>query len=190
MAEATYGLRLSVGGAPLEAHAVEGVAGALFRPDIPTPVGGEGQIPLERARELADDPSIPLELVEIGAEYVEHAAALAAAALRKAREGLHIAAQLGLEGADLSRLHDEFSILTTPPTAGADRIGTPDPPTTNAAVASVVAAAPQTVATTAAAPAPEAAPWSAAAEAQAAPSDAQTSPPAGEAPETTTTTEG
>lgn len=144
MAEATYGLRLAQGGAPLEAHAVEGVAGALFRPDIPTPVGGEGQIPLERARELADDPSIPLELVEIAEDLVEHAAALAKAALLKARTGLAIAAQQGLEGVDLTRLHDEFAIVNAPVDTG--RVGTPDPPTTDPAVSAVVAAAPATVA--------------------------------------------
>lgn len=67
-----YGLRLTLPGAPTgpehPGHHVMGVPGAYW-PDRPTPVGGPGEISLDKAREL-DRGHVDLELVEMtAAEY-------------------------------------------------------------------------------------------------------------------------
>lgn len=54
---------------PYELVAVPG----FYRPDIPTPVGGQGQCDLETAKELDADPNCPLKLVEIEPEELEAA---------------------------------------------------------------------------------------------------------------------
>jgi hypothetical protein len=74
----TYGLRLTLPGAPATPHTIPGVPG-LYRPDVPTPVGDGTPVPLDRAREIAADPATYLELVEI-AKRDEPAAIEAAAA--------------------------------------------------------------------------------------------------------------
>ena len=59
------GLRLTMPGAPCTPHSVPGVPG-FFWPDRPTPVGGPGDpVSLERAEELAADPSVHLEIVPV-----------------------------------------------------------------------------------------------------------------------------
>lgn len=63
--EATrYGLRLTLPGAPTTPHVVVGLNG-YYWPDRPTPVGAPGELPLEVARRVAEDDSIPVELVEL-----------------------------------------------------------------------------------------------------------------------------
>lgn len=59
-----WGLILTLGGAPDSPHSIHGVVG-LYRPDVPTPVGGINQMPLKQAAALADDKKYPLELVEV-----------------------------------------------------------------------------------------------------------------------------
>jgi hypothetical protein len=87
---AEHGLRLTLPGAPNNAHTIPGVPG-FYWPDRPTPVGGPGDpVGLDQARALAADPGVHLELVPVTdpdtvrARY--HAAAHAAAGdLRAAR---------------------------------------------------------------------------------------------------------
>jgi hypothetical protein len=81
------GLRLNLPGAPLSPHAVPGVPG-FFWPDVPTPVGGEGELDLKTARELSDDKGTHLELVEIAPSKVKEAEELAAQTLEAARKGI------------------------------------------------------------------------------------------------------
>lgn len=57
-----YGLRLSLGGAPSCAHTVAGLDGWYWT-DAPTPVGGPGEVSLERARKADRDPGCPVQLV-------------------------------------------------------------------------------------------------------------------------------
>lgn len=102
MAEKNYGLRLTVAGAPNTPHSVGQVPG-LFRPDIPTPVGGPGELDLKFARELDADRSVPLELVDV--KNVEKARTTAGDDLQQARGGILDAA--GQRLADRERAKDE-----------------------------------------------------------------------------------
>jgi hypothetical protein len=81
------GLRLNVGGAPDVAHTIPGVPGT-FRPNIPTPVGGPGEIDEALARRLHDDKAVPLELVDIPKAKVDEARETASQDLLEARQGL------------------------------------------------------------------------------------------------------
>lgn len=79
-----WGLRLTLGGASNTPHNVPGLPG-FFRPDIPTPVGEEGEIPLDQAREAAKGNSPAVELVELSESKAKEAEALAEATNEKAR---------------------------------------------------------------------------------------------------------
>lgn len=64
-AAAEHGLRLTLPGAPANAHTIPGVPG-FYRPDRPTPVGGPGDpLDLDTARQVAADPGVWLELVTL-----------------------------------------------------------------------------------------------------------------------------
>lgn len=78
-----YGLRLTLGGAPNTPHVVPGLPG-YYRPDIPTPVGGDGELSLEAARE-ADKGSEEVELVAMTAKEASDAEAVAADTMKQAR---------------------------------------------------------------------------------------------------------
>lgn len=71
-----HALRFTQPGAPLDFNEIQGVP-ALFHPQHPTPVGGEGEIPLEIARLFDKDPGCPVELTEVSEaqaeEYRKHA---------------------------------------------------------------------------------------------------------------------
>jgi hypothetical protein len=56
-------LRLTLPGAPMTPHHMPGLAG-LYRPDVPTPVGGAGELPLEAAVRASMNPSLHVELVD------------------------------------------------------------------------------------------------------------------------------
>lgn len=59
------GLRLTLPGAPCTPHNLPGVPG-FYWPDRPTPVGGDGDpVTLEHAQQLAADPAVNLELVDV-----------------------------------------------------------------------------------------------------------------------------
>lgn len=64
MADKRYGLFLDLPGAPATAHTVPGLAG-YYWPDRPTPVGGDGELPLDVARAAAKDDGVPLRIDEI-----------------------------------------------------------------------------------------------------------------------------
>lgn len=101
-----HGLRLTLPGAPTTPHTVPGVAG-YYRPDIATPVGGEGELTLEAARKLAADESIELELVELAAGEAKEAAELAKQTIREARKGLVAARRLKPKGDEREQVADE-----------------------------------------------------------------------------------
>ena len=69
-------LRFTQPGAPLDFCEATGVP-ALFHPQYPTPVGGDGEIPLEIAKLFDKDPGCPVELTEVSEaqadEYRKHA---------------------------------------------------------------------------------------------------------------------
>ena len=96
------GLRLVADGAPPTNHVVPGVPG-YFNTEVPTPVGEDGEIPLDRAREIAKQHG-NLELVEI--KNVKEAEDRAAAALKEGREGI-----LASGGEDPGRVADERAAL-------------------------------------------------------------------------------
>jgi hypothetical protein len=106
MATKRQGLRLSLPGAPTTPHTVPGIPG-YFYPDAPTPVGGEGELTLEAAKDLDKDKGVPLELVDIAAPDVEAAEALAVETLTQGRKGLVVAQRHGFKGAEASRAKDE-----------------------------------------------------------------------------------
>jgi hypothetical protein len=56
-------LRLTLGGAPLTYHYIQGLSG-MFHPEIPTPIESLG-LSEEDAKALSDNDSIPLELVDV-----------------------------------------------------------------------------------------------------------------------------
>lgn len=106
MATKRQGLRLNLPGAPNTPHNVPGVPG-YFYPDAPTPVGGEGELPLEAAKEYDKARGVPLELVDIKASEVEAAEELAAETVQEGRKGLIVAQRQGFSGAETSRAKDE-----------------------------------------------------------------------------------
>lgn len=99
------GLRLTLPGAPSTPHMVVGVPG-WYWPDRPTPVGGPGELTVERARELDKDESVPLELVVIPAGQLAAARAEVAdqrAAARSAVRGMADRA----DGHEVDQVNDE-----------------------------------------------------------------------------------
>lgn len=56
-------LRLTLPGAPRTPHHMPGLAG-LYRPDVPTPVGGDGELPLDAAVRASMNPALHVELVD------------------------------------------------------------------------------------------------------------------------------
>jgi hypothetical protein len=99
------GLRLTLGGAPATPHVVPGVG--IFRPDIGTPVGGEGELTLAEAKKLAADESIPLELVDLEDEAA--AREQVQADLAALRQAIPATLEMGLEGAEPSRVKEQIS---------------------------------------------------------------------------------
>jgi hypothetical protein len=100
-----YGLRLTLGGAPLTPHTVPGVPGQ-YRPNVPTPVGQDGELSLDDAKRAVDDHPDVLELVTISEKDVKAAKKLADDTAQAVRRGLADAAQVA-EGAEVSVLKDE-----------------------------------------------------------------------------------
>lgn len=103
MAEKRYGLRLTLGGAPNTPHLVPGLPG-YFRPDIPNPVGGDGQISVEDAKAAAEISDV-LELVEL--EDVAKAEQVAAEDFEQGRSGIQVAARESPNSTEQNRLNDE-----------------------------------------------------------------------------------
>ena len=88
MADKRYGLRLTLGGAPNTPHLVPGLPG-YFRPDVPTPVGGDGELTLEAAREVSKSNS-PVELVELKPKEADEAKELYDLTVKEARSHRHV----------------------------------------------------------------------------------------------------
>jgi hypothetical protein len=99
-----YGLRLTLGGAPNTPHTVVGIPG-VYRPDIPTPVGGEGELSLERAKEIAES-NVDLELVEV--KDILTAKTQNAKDVAEARNAAAAASRDNPTSAERERLKDEI----------------------------------------------------------------------------------
>jgi hypothetical protein len=63
-------LKLTLGGAPATWHSVDGLLG-FYHPDIPTPLGGPGECPLDVAEAAAANDNAPVELVYISEAEAE-----------------------------------------------------------------------------------------------------------------------
>jgi hypothetical protein len=81
-----YGLILTLEGAPATAHFIPGVPG-YFRPDSPTPVGGDGELTLDYAQTLHEGTE-PLKLVEIAKSKVAAAVETAKQDLAEGRDAV------------------------------------------------------------------------------------------------------
>jgi hypothetical protein len=88
-------LLLTLGGAPSTWHALQGLPG-FYHPDIPSPVGGPGEAPLEAAQELARAPGAPVKLVKITPKQAELAREEIARQRKDARGHVLAARQQGL----------------------------------------------------------------------------------------------
>lgn len=109
------GLRLTLPGAPGTPHVVPGVPG-FYRPDQPTPVGSDGDpVDEQRARELHDDPAIPLELVDMTAKDADAARRALATHLAESRQALtnarRDARETGTTPEEVERITDEQAAL-------------------------------------------------------------------------------
>ena len=130
MAESkTYGLRLTLGGAPDTPHiigtvpAVRNDKGEVvqpgaevpghYRPSTPTPVGGPGELSLDVARDLDKDERIPLELVEIPKSKVSSAREQSEQDRAEARAGVLDAAADNV-AAERQRASNETAALAAP----------------------------------------------------------------------------
>ncbi len=88
MSESRKGLVLNLPHAPLTPHFIPGVPG-FYRPDVPHPVGGDGELDLETAKNLDAGPQ-HLKLVDIPKAQVKEAEELRAKDIQEARQG-HVA---------------------------------------------------------------------------------------------------
>lgn len=91
---ASKGLRFTLPGAPDVPHFVPGVRG-MYSPSSPTPVGGPGELTVDVAQRLHDDPSVPLELVDV--TDIDGARSVAAEWLDAARLAVTHAARHAVE---------------------------------------------------------------------------------------------
>jgi hypothetical protein len=80
-------LRLTLGGAPSTPHWVMGLPGYYFT-DHPTPVGGDGECPLEAAEQAHKQPGCALELVHISPEEAAAAREFQAHVRAQAAKGI------------------------------------------------------------------------------------------------------
>lgn len=102
-------LLLTQGGAPLEWHVIHGVG--YVHPEIPSPVGGDGEPSLEVAKKLADAEGCEVKLVKV----TEAQAANGREARDRARgKGLEVARELRKLGrrastADVEQVNTEVA---------------------------------------------------------------------------------
>jgi hypothetical protein len=87
-------LRLTLGGAPNTWHTVDGLPGH-FHPQIPAPVGGPGECPLEAAQLYADMPGAPVELCDLAPAQAQETRELLERLRQEARRALTVARQQG-----------------------------------------------------------------------------------------------
>jgi hypothetical protein len=92
------GALLDLGGAPLSPHTCVGVRGQ-YRPDRPTPLGGEGEVTVAEVQ-AGIAAGAHLKLVNIPKAKIDELRALAAEDLAAARRGAVLSRQDGLVGAE------------------------------------------------------------------------------------------
>jgi hypothetical protein len=103
------GLILTLGGAPATPHTVVGLRGQ-YRPDRPTPIGGEGEVTLAEAQ-AAIDAGAHLEIVSISKAKIDDARKAAAADIADARRGVVEARQDQPVGAETDQLNDHLNAV-------------------------------------------------------------------------------
>ena len=103
------GLILSLKGAPGTPHTIVGLRG-LYRPDTPTPIGGEGEVTVAEAK-AAIEAGAPLELVSIPKGKLDAVRAEVEADLHEARLGVTAARKDGLQGAETGVLADQIDAV-------------------------------------------------------------------------------
>jgi hypothetical protein len=96
-------------GAPETPHVIVGIRG-IYRPDSPTPIGGEGEVTLEEAQ-AAIEAGAPLELVNIPKKDLDQVREQFAADLAAARTGAVQARQDGPVGAEAGVLNDHVEAV-------------------------------------------------------------------------------
>lgn len=107
---AAIGLRLTLPGAPVNAHTIPGVPG-FYWPDRPTPVGGPGDpMGVDEARALAADPGVHLEVVPV--TNPDEARARYHAAVRAAAGDLRAARRL-TEGDEAAVITDQLAAVAS-----------------------------------------------------------------------------
>lgn len=111
----TYGLRLTLPGAPSTPHTIPGLQG-LYRPDVPTPVGDGTLVTLEQARAVAADPSTHVELVEIAKRDEQAAVEAATAAVAEATNAVATVDTTDPETAERAAIETEAITPATEPT--------------------------------------------------------------------------
>jgi hypothetical protein len=103
------GLILTLPGAPVTPHTIVGVRG-LYRSDVPTPIGGSGELTLEEAKTAIDN-GAPVALVNIAAKDVDAVRAQVEADISAARTGAIAARQDGPVGAEAGVLSDQLDAV-------------------------------------------------------------------------------
>ena len=103
------GLVLTLAGAPLTPHVIVGLRG-LYRPDVPTPIGGDGEVSVDEANAAIAN-GAPLELVDIAAKDLDAAKAQHEEDLAAARTGAVQARQDGPVGAEANTLNDNLDAV-------------------------------------------------------------------------------
>lgn len=113
MADAKHGLILNLPGAPATPHVVYDRAGVVvpgwYHPQVPTPVGGDGDLSLDAAKALAEDPAVHLTLETMTAAACKAARDYWAAVTPGLRGGIADARGREPAGADAERLADEVA---------------------------------------------------------------------------------
>ena len=104
-----FGLRLTLPGAPRTPHVVAGIPGH-YRPDIPTPVGGKGEVDLGLARKVAAS-TAPVELIEISDGELVECEELAGRTEKEARAGCVATRRSNPKGAEVEQIKDEQKAL-------------------------------------------------------------------------------
>jgi hypothetical protein len=103
------GLILTLGGAPATPHTVAGLRGQ-YRPDRPTPIGGEGELSIAEAQ-AAIDAGAHLEIVTISRTDIDDVRDAAAADIADARRGVVEARQDNPVGAETDQINDHLDAV-------------------------------------------------------------------------------
>jgi hypothetical protein len=103
------GVVFTMPGAPETPHIITGVRG-VYRPGVPTPIGGEGELSLEEVNAAIAN-GAPLEIVKIPKGELDDARARVSEDLMAARTGAVEARNEDLVGAEAGTLTDHIEAV-------------------------------------------------------------------------------